>query len=199
MSCKDTQQECMGWCPCEQQMPGKMLKMPVTGIGDADGGGNRKVPAEYCWWHRYHNQLLVAALLASAVAMLLVSLVGSPPGSVWTALAIAAGATIGLSLNHSKRYGEIAAGKWRRGKVPAKKRLFWSMVMLALIVISLICLGWFIHEGMFDTLGMVAVGSALIYWSSLAITIRWERRHGAVLIKEWGSWDAVNSAATDDG
>ncbi|WAI00216.1 DUF1673 family protein [Methanogenium organophilum] len=199
MSCEDTQQECMGWCPCERQMAGKMLKKSFIGIGDAAGGGNRKVLAEWCWWNRYHNQLLVAALLASAVAMILVSLMGSPPGSVWTALAIAAGATIGLSVSHSKRYGEIAAGKWRRGEVPAKKRLFWSMVLLALIVISLICLGWFIHEGMFDTLGMVAVGAALIYWASLAITVHWERRHRTVLIKEWGSWDAVNLATADDG
>lgn len=189
----------MGWCPCEQQLAGKMLKKPFTGIGDAAGGGNQKVLAEWCWWHRYHNQLLVAALLASAVAVILVSLVGSPPGSVWTALAIAAGATIGLSVSHSKRYGEIAAGKWRRGEVPAKKRLFWSMVMLVLIVISLLCLGWFIHEEMFDTLGMVSVGAALIYWASLAITVHWERRHRTVLIKEWGSWDAVNLAAADDG
>lgn len=198
MSFDDRQQECMGWCPCEQQMTRRCQSWPGPEMGDAAGGGNATTPAEFPWWQRYHNQLLVAALLASGIAVLLVSLTGSTSGSFVTAAAIAAGATIGLSVNHSKRYGEIAAGKWRRGAVPAKKRLIAGAVLFVLIVITIICLAWFVSDGQYDSLGMIALGAALIYWSSLAITLRWERRHNEILIKEWGSWYSVNRALDNE-
>ncbi|WP_157200219.1 hypothetical protein [Methanogenium cariaci] len=189
-----------GWCPCEQQVSGRCRQRPIVGMDDGSGGGNRTNSAEFRGWERYHNQLLVAALMASAVAVTLVYLTGSMPGSVWTAVAISAGAAIGLLANYSKRYAEISAGKWRRGNVPpAGKHLRWGLVQLSLFIVSIVCMAWFVHEGgRVDTLGMIALGAALIYWASLVITVIWERRHSAVLIKEWGSWYAVNPSMADD-
>lgn len=200
MSVKDTQQECMGWCPCEQQMGGKMQKRPVVRMDDAAGGRNGRHAGEFSWFGRYHNQLLVSAFVTSAVGMLLVSLMGSNSDSVWTAITIGAGGTIYLWLSHSKQYTEVAGGKWRKGEVPARKRLFWSLMMLFLSVLSIICVtSWVVYQGRFDSLGMIVFGVAFIFWNSLIITVLWELWHQKVMIREGGSWYAVNPGMMDNG
>lgn len=207
ISCEDTlHDECMGWCPCEQQMGGKMAKRPITGMDDAAGKRNPVFLADFSWWNCYHNQLLVIALLASVVSLALLSLVGGPPAFVWVSIAIGVAiAMIAFAAHFSTWYADIAAGKWRREAVSKIKRLFRCLSGPVFTLIAIIYLGWLIHLGVFDIMGgpFAIIGGiffagALINWFAYTMTVRWERQHRLVLIKKWGSWDAVNPAMTDD-
>lgn len=73
-------------------------------------------------------------------------------------------------------------------------------MMLFLSVLSIICVtSWVVYQGRFDSLGMIVFGVAFIFWNSLIITVLWELWHQKVMIREGGSWYAVNPGMMDNG
>ncbi|HOI59591.1 MAG: DUF1673 family protein [Methanoculleus sp.] len=184
----------MGWCPMTGSMRPELTMRPATA---ALPGGRDCVPrTEPGWWRIHHNQLLIAALVASAVAAALFTLVEDASGhlAMWTGLAVGVGALLGALLSYRKRYARVAAGEFHRENMTPGRRIVQYLKAPVFSVLFVAGMAYLVLGEMFDRIPGLMLGASLIFWTWYGLTILWERRHQAIMIAEWGSVYTVDTA-----
>ncbi|MCM2466847.1 hypothetical protein DIC75_11130 [Methanoculleus sp. CWC-02] len=188
----------LGWCPLQASMRADLAVRPVTA---AAAGGRDCVPrTEPGWWHRYHNQLLVAAIAFSAATAALFILVEDAPGylTMWTGLAIGAGAALGFLLSYQKQYARVAAGEFTRANMTRRQRIIRYLSLPVAAVLLVACMVYLVQDGTFDRILGLVLGLSLIFWTWYGVTIVWERQHQATLIAEIGSTYVLGTVAQEE-
>ena len=194
MALLETLRAYLGWCP----MAGSMrAEFPVRyAAAPAPGGQDGALRVEPGWWNRYHNQLLVMALIASVATAILFLLIGDTSGYpvVWVGLGFGVGWTIGFLLSYRKQYARITAGEFRRENMSRRQRLVRDLSVPVAAVILVVFLAYFVQSGMFGQIIAFMLGLSLIGWITYGITILWERRHRITMIAERGSVYTMDAA-----
>ncbi len=198
MKFSETIRRWMGWCPMAGSMRPDLAVRPATVI--AAGGQDGPLRVEPGWWHRYHNQLLVAAVAFSAAAVAAFLLIEDAPGypTMWTGLGIGVGAVIGFLLGCRKQYARIAAGELTWANMTRRQRIVrrLSMPMASILLVAVI--GYFALSGMPGWIVRFMLALSLFGWAQYGVTILWERWHRTTLIAENGSMYALNAAMQEE-
>ena len=184
----------LGWCPMRDSMRLDLAVRPATAA--APGGRDGPLRVRPGWWHRYHNQLLVAALAfsaAAAIAFLLVEDVWGYP-AVGTGLAIGAGGALGFLLGYRKQYARVAAGEFIRANMSRRLRIARDLSWPVAFILLAVCMAYFVRSGMFGHILGFMLALSLMGWISYGVTILWERRHRTTLIAENGSMYTLDTA-----
>jgi len=151
------------------------------------------------WWHRYHHQLLVMAVLVSVG----IAAAAIRHGSILDyhfmipGIAIGLGAFIGLLASQGRRYDQVACGKFVRGRGDGRERIIrylrtWTLSVpgtcggIIAGTTLLIALGWR------EMIPAYLLGMSISGWGILGITVAWERRHRLILVTDGGSYFAVS-------
>ncbi|SDJ94593.1 DUF1673 family protein [Methanoculleus thermophilus] len=175
----------LGWCPLQASMRTDLAIRPAA---TAAAGGKDWAPGlKPGWRHRYHNQILVAALF-----IFVEDAFGYP--AVWTGLAIGVGAALGFLLSYRKQYARVAAGEFVRDNMTRRQRIVRSLSLPVASVLLAAVMAYFVLGGMFDRILGLMLGMCLICWTWYGLTTLWERRHKAIMIAEWGSVYTVDTA-----
>ena len=198
MSLVETIRAYLGWCP----MAGPVrMDLPVRpGTVAAPGRREGALRVEPGWWNRYHNQLLVMALIASAATAMLFLLIGDTSGYpvVWTGLGFGVGWTIGFLLSYRKQYARVTAGEFRRENMSRRQRLVRDLSVPVAAVILIAALAYIVQNGMPGWIVGFMLGLSLIGWTTYGITIIWERRHRITMIAEKGSMYTLDTAIQEE-
>jgi len=185
----------LGWCP----MAGSMRTDPaLRSMMTAAAGGRDGISRTGSgWWNRYHNQLLVAALVFSTAATAAYLLIEDASGypAVWTGLAIGMGFTLGFLAGHQKQYARITAGEFIRANMTRRQRIVRDLSLPAATVLLAGCMAYFVRFGMFGQILGFLLGLSLAGWAQYGITLLWEQRHRTTLIAEKGSMYALDAVA----
>jgi len=198
MSLVETIRAYLGWCPMARPV---RMDLPVRpGTVAAPGGREGALRVEPGWWNRYHNQLLVMALIASAATAILFLLIGDKSGYpvVWTGLGFGVGWTIGFLLSYRKQYARITAGEFRRENMSRRQRLVRDLSVPVAAVILIAALAYIVQNGMPGWIVGFMLGLSLIGWTTYGITIIWERRHRITMIAEKGSMYTLDTAIQEE-
>jgi len=195
LSFMETIRAYLGWCPMKWSMRAEFSVQ--SGTAAAPGGRDGTLRTEPKWWNRYHNQLLVTATAASAVAAILFLLVEDTLGypTVWTGLAIGAGGALGFLLGFRKQYARIAAGEFIRANMSRQQRVIRDLGGPVALILSAAIMVLFVWNGMFGQIIGFMLAVSLIGWATYGITILWERRHRTTLIAEKGSMYILDTTA----
>jgi len=194
MSLVETIRAYLGWCPMARPV---RMDLPVRpGTVAAPGGREGALRVEPGWWNRYHNQLLVMALIVSAATAILFLLIGDTSGYpvVWMGLGFGVGWTIGFLLSYRKQYARITAGEFRRENMSRRQRIVRDLSVPVAAVILIAALAYLVQNGMFGQIIAFMLGLSLIGWTTYGITIIWERRHRITMIAEKGSVYTTDAA-----
>ena len=195
MSLVETIRAYLGWCP----MAGPVrMDLPVRpGTVAAPGRREGALRVEPGWWNRYHNQILIAALAASAATAVVYFLIGDELGypDVWTGLAIGAGGALGFLLGHRKQYARVAAGEFIRANMSRWQRVIRDLGGPVALILSAAIMVLFIRNEMFGQIIGFMLAVSLIGWATYSITLFWERGHCTTLIAEKGSMYTLDMAA----
>ncbi|MCK9277425.1 MAG: DUF1673 domain-containing protein [Methanoculleus sp.] len=200
MSLVETIRAYLGWCPMQGAM---RTNLPVRpGMTAAPAGGDTVPRTGSGWWSRYHNQALVTAVAFSAAATAAFLLIEDAPGypTVWTGLAIGAGAVIGFLLTYRRQYARIAAGyarvvagEFTRASMTRRQRIVRRLSVPAAAVILVAWIAFFVLSGMPGWIVWFMLALSLIAWALYGVTILWERQHRKILIAEKGSMYALDA------
>ena len=185
----------LGWCPVKGSI---RMDLPVRpGTVAAPGGREGALRVEPGWWNRYHNQLLVMALIASAATAAVYILVGDASGypDAWTGLAIGAGGALGFLLGHRKQYARVTAGEFIRANMSRRQRVIRDLSAPVALILSAAIMVLFVRNGMFGQIVGFMLAVSLIGWVTYGITVLWEHRHRTTLIAEKGSMYTLDTAA----
>ncbi|MBN1193842.1 MAG: DUF1673 family protein [Methanomicrobiaceae archaeon] len=196
----------LGWCPMAG--PSK-VKLPVhpefDTAADIPAGDDGTMAISHGWWNRYHNQVLVTAVIVSASAAALVLRVGElPEYYMHGGIAIGIGSAIGFLLSYRKRYARVAAGAFARAGGNWKKRVIRYMKSLTIfsaaasIVVIAVGVAFFALLGMPGPIFAFLLGMSITWWALYCITVFWERGHRMTLVSDGGWMYAVDSAMTGD-
>ncbi len=191
----------LGWCPVQGAM---RTNLPVRpGMTAApDGRGDTAPRTGSGWWSRCRNQALVMAAASSAAATAAFLLIGEVPGypTVWTGLAIGAGAVIGFLLTYRRQYARIAAGyarvvagEFTRASMTRRQRIVRRLSVPAAAVILVAWIAFFVLSGMPGWIVWFMLALSLIAWALYGVTILWERQNRKILIAEKGSMYALDA------
>lgn len=177
----------MGWCPMTGSMRPELTMRPATAA--AAGGRDGPLRAGAGWWRIHHNQLLIAALVASAATAALFTLFEDAFGhlAMWTGLAVGIGALIGSLLSYRSRYARVAAGEFIRDNMIRRQRIVQYLRVPVAFVLLAAGMAYLVLGGMFDWILGIVLGMCLICWTWYGLTILWERQNRAIMIAEWGS------------
>lgn len=187
MSLLKALQAYLGWCPMKDPMQPALTVQPGVVVAPAGRDG---ITPEHGWWNRYHNQLLVAALIASvatAAAFLLVGDTASGYPAIFLGVGIGVGLTIGFLISSGKQYAQIAAGEFIRANMSRRLRITRALDLPVAIILFVIVVAYCIREGLFDRVPALMLAIGIGFWAQYGLTIRWERRHQKTLIAKSGS------------
>ena len=198
MKFSETIRRWMGWCPIAGSIRPDLAVRPATTA--APGGRDGLFQTEPGWWHRYHNQLLVAAVVFSATTATLFFLVEDAPGypTMWTGLGIGVGAFIGFLLGCRKQYARIVAGEFIEANMTKRQRIVRRLSMPVTAVLLVAIMGYFVLSDMPGWIVRFTLALSLFGWAQYGVTILWERRHHTTLIAEKGSMCAMNAAMQEE-
>ncbi|MDN5339881.1 MAG: hypothetical protein PWQ30_990 [Euryarchaeota archaeon] len=189
----------MGWCPMTGSMRPELTMRPATAA--AAGGRDCAPRTNPGWWRIHHNQLLIAALVASAATAALFTLFEDAFGhlAMWTGLAVGIGALIGSLLSYRSRYARVAAGEFIRDNMTRRQRIVQYLRVPVAFVLLAAGMAYLVLGGMFDRILGIVLGMCLICWTWYGLTILWERQYRAIMIAEWGSTYVLSAAAQEGG
>jgi len=184
----------MGWCPMTGSMRPELTMRPATAA--VPGGRDGPLRAGAGWWRIHHNQLLIAALVASAATAALVILFEDASGhlAMWTSLAVAVGALLGSLLSYRNRYARVAAAEFFRDNMTRRQRIVQYLRVPVASLLFAAGMAYFVLGGMFDRMLGIVLGMCLICWTWYGLTVLWERQHRTIMIAEWGSVYTVDTA-----
>lgn len=195
MALMETIRAYLGWCP----MAGSMrMDLPVRYAATAaPGGQDGRLRVEPGWWNRYHNQILVAALAASAATVILFLLIEETP-KYWAMLGgpgFGVGWAIGFFFSHKKQYARVTAGEFRRENMGRRLRIIRDLSVPVAFIILVVVLAYLVQNGMVGQILGIMLGLSLVGWATYGITLFWERRHRTILIAEKGSMYTLDTTA----
>lgn len=195
MSILKTIQAYLGWCPMAGSV--RMDRAVRAATVAAPGGQGGDAP-ELGWWNRYHNQLLVAALIASIATVAAFLLVGDTASwypAIFLGVGLGVGLAIGFLLGSGKQYAQIDAGKFIRANMSRRLRITRGLSLPVAIILLAIVVVYSIHEGWSDRIPALMLALGIAFWAQYGITILWERRHRTTLIAKKGSMYTLDTKA----
>ena len=196
MSLLKTLQAYLGWCPMGGSMRPALAVQPGTA---AVTGGRDGITPEVGWWNRYHNQLLIAALIASVAAAVAFLLVKDAPwySAIFLGVGLGIGLALGFLLSHRKQYARIDAGEFIRATMSRRLRITRDLSLPVAIILFAGVMAYCILEGRLDQIFALMLALGIAFWAQYGFTLLWERRHRKTLIAEKGSMYTLDTAPGD--
>ncbi|WP_301662779.1 DUF1673 family protein [Methanoculleus frigidifontis] len=194
----------LGWCPAARHVQASLPAHPEFRTDDVPGGPggpDGRAATDAGWRSRYHNQVLVPAVVLSAASATALLLIEETPGYpiVSTAIAIGVGSAIGFLISYQKWFGRVAAGEFVRIRGTGRQQIVRRVRALALSMPAffVVLIAGVVGFALYGTVGQAPaflLGGSLICWEQYCFTLIWERQHRAVLIAERGSLYTIETA-----
>ncbi|MFZ3385388.1 MAG: DUF1673 family protein [Candidatus Methanoperedens sp.] len=187
----------MGWCPNASTIETRK-SVQFDDMVNAPGSDGELTHATARWWNKYHNRILLNAVILTLMAMnYYISYGRYNPDNFLAGIIYGLIVSIFTGITEWRRLNKAAAGEFKKVRVTRKKKIMNYLIIFGFIIVVMIIVGFIAAKTDIRISGIYATlsGFILFVWTQYLEVVYWEWKNRKTLIVEKTSFYAIDIEA----